>query len=145
MRHLTSGVLCLTLAVALVAGALSLCNGRAGVRDRWVDSTVFDEVERAARLAEEDGATLRRIAAKNATLREAAARFRDSDASVPESYRAVWRLTVPGRSDEERYCRQVLTYVGWLVPDRGDEAGVLVRLRAELDEAMARGDLRLPD
>jgi hypothetical protein len=155
MRHLTSGVFCLALAVLLAGGALCLVHGRAGNGGPWGPPTILDEVERANRLAAEDGVALRRMAVKEAAaeeaaagrlpLLEAAARFRDSDADVPESYRSAWRLTIPGGSEDERYCRQVLLYVGWLERHGEARAAALDRLQAELDEALARGDLRLPD
>ena len=156
MRYLASGALCVALAVSLVAGALSLIPGgpgdwRLGLPDL---RAALDEAERADRLAEGIEAALRRTAAKHAaaaevadgrlTLLEAAARFRDTDADVTPEYRKVWRLTMEGGSDEERFCRQVLLFVEQAVWGRADGPALLGRLRAELDEALAGGGVRLP-
>jgi hypothetical protein len=157
VRHLTSGIICLGLAASLVAGAMSLVPGQPGDWGLalWDPRAARAEAERAERLDEEREATLRRLAAKERTVEEtlagrltllrAAARFRDTNAGVTADYRRAWLLTTRGGSDEERYCRQVLRFVEEEVRGRADGAAVLARLRAQLDEARARGDLRLPD
>jgi hypothetical protein len=157
MRHLTSGILCLGLAGSLAVGVVSLVPGGPGDRrlGLWNLQAVRDETERGERLDEEVGAALRRLTAKERALQDllagrrtllaTAARFRDSDAGVTADYRDVWRFTTPGHSDDERYCRQVLLFAAVELRDRPDGPAVLGRLRAPLDEALARGDLRLPD
>jgi hypothetical protein len=68
------------------------------------------------------------------TLLEAAARFREADAQLPDSFLEVIRLTVPGRSDEERYCRIVIRKVRSLLAVLSRDAEEVVRqLEAEFE------------
>jgi hypothetical protein len=78
-------------------------------------------------------------------LLEAAARFRDLDRDWAAPQRDLFRAAWPGRSDDERYCRQVLRLAENELRDRGGQgADVVRRLRAELRHRLRRGDLRLP-
>jgi hypothetical protein len=161
VRSVQTTALCLTLALGVLVAALSLCpswSAAVGL-DVWNVPATLDTMGREAQLDERlDGemesvqrrsATKYRVAGDAAegrlTLLEAAARFRDLDAGASEGYRRGWRHTHEGASDEERYCRQVITYAGLVLHDRSDAAAALGRLQAQLDGALSRGDLRLPD
>jgi hypothetical protein len=151
----------LALALAVLAVGLAFAPGlAAGVGlDLWKTPGAFDtpgpEAQGEDAIKDQIQAALRRTLAKSEvvgealegrrTLLAAAARFRDLDADAPEAYRRGWRHLVEGASDEERYCRQVLDYAVSVEKDRTDDLGALDRLRAQLDDALARGDLRLPD
>ena len=57
--------------------------------------------------------------------------------------------TMPGKTEEERLCRQVIQYVSRAVAADSSAApasdsSVVERLEAELDTALARGPLQLP-
>jgi len=161
MRGAWSLTLCLALALSGLVAALSLFPSWAAAvgLDLWNVPAAVDALEQEAQLDDRlDGevqAALRRTVAKSQvageavegrlTLFEAAARFRDLDADATEDYRRAWRATVGGSSDEERYCRQVLGYAELVLRDRSDDPAALGRLKAQLDQALARGDLRLPD
>jgi len=151
MRGAWSLTLCLALAVLALAAAVGF--------DFWNVPTAVDTLGQQAQLDERlDGevqAALRRTAAKaevageavagRLTLFEAAARFRDLDADAPQEYRRGWLNLTEGTSDEERYCRQVLGYAALALRGRADAADVLAGFNRQLEEALARGDLRLPD
>jgi hypothetical protein len=161
VRQVQTASLCLVLAVSALAAALFLFPSWAAAvgLDFWNVHTAVDTLERQMQLDErlegEVQATLRRAAAKEEvageavagrlTLFEAAARFRDLDADVTEDYRRGWRHLNEGSSDEERYCRQVLAYAEVALRDRTDDQTVLERLEAQLDQALARGGLCLPE
>jgi hypothetical protein len=151
---LTLGLSSLALALALVPGlaaavGLDLWNvpavvdalGRESERDRRLDEAVLAVQRRTALKAEVAGD----VAAGRLTLVEAAARFRRLDADAPEDYRRGWLATAEGGSEAERYCRQVLAHVGGVLGGRDGAADILARLNRQLEEALARGDLRLPD
>jgi hypothetical protein len=160
MRRVYTGALSLVL-VASALAALPRFPGLAAAvgLDGWDVPTLLDVISREARLAEQldehERATWRRMALKDEvaadaiagrlTLFEAAARFRDLDADAPEAYRGAWRRSMAGDSDPERYCRQVIGYAAAVLQDPTGEAAVLQDLTAQLDQALARGDLRLPD
>jgi hypothetical protein len=79
-------------------------------------------------------------------LLEAAARFRDLDQQPPVIAPAIVRRVYPGVSDEERYCRQVISHA-YSAPGRRDatRAAGVARLEVELCERLNNGDLRLPE
>jgi hypothetical protein len=151
----------LALALAALAAALGLFPGLAAAvgLDLWNVPAALDAIGQAAesnrRIDEEILATQMRmdrrevvtedVVASRLTLVEAAARFRRVDADASEAYRHGWRHLSEGDSDEERYCRQVLGYAGLALRGRADAADVLAGLNRQLEEALARGDLRLPD
>jgi hypothetical protein len=161
MRHITNGLVCLVLALAALAGGLYLFPSWAAAvgLDFWNIPATLDAMARTAALDERIEVELESVRRRNAakeevtgeaaagrlTLLEAAARFRDLDAAASDDYRRGWRRSLPAASDEERYCRAVLAHVKELVRDRPDGIRVLDRLKAELDRALARGDVRLPD
>jgi hypothetical protein len=152
MRCVRRGVRCLLTAVALVAGASALLRERDRVPGLGaVDSPPLfltpDEEEREERVQAEIERSQQRIRAKRAaaqefiagrlTLREAAARFREADAGLPESQLARWREASPGAcaTDDDRYCWTVVRYVeceAWHDPQHGPAA--LQRLVAELPD-----------
>jgi hypothetical protein len=161
MRHTRHTCLALTLGLSSLALALALLPGLAAAvgLDLWNVPATFNALGQAAefdrRLDEEVLAVQVRtalkdevaedVAAGRLTLVEAAARCRDLDAGASEDYRRGWLATAEGRSDEERYCRQVLAHVGPVLRGRDDAPDVLAGLNRQLEEALARGDLRLPD
>jgi hypothetical protein len=161
MRQAGSGFLCFALAVSSLAAALALFPGLAAAvgLDLWNVPAALDALGRGAEQRRRLDEAMRAVQVRTAlkaetaedlvagrlTLPEAAARFRRLDAGTPEEYRHGWRLLAQGTSDDERYCRQVIAHVGMLVLGRDDAADVLAGLNKQLEEALARGDLRLPD
>jgi hypothetical protein len=88
---------------------------------------------------------VRRLCAHELTLLEAAERFRDLNEAAPEFNWENLRASLPGATDDERCCRQVIHQVEqWL----SDEPSRLVverqRLEQELRDHLRRGTLRLP-
>jgi hypothetical protein len=91
------------------------------------------------------GQIVRRLLAGELTLWQAAAWF-DHLNKTPAEHPTVL-VVVPGRSAEEKVCRQVLNWVQIAAqrePSRETEA-TLRRLSKELEEALARGPVVLPD
>ena len=71
------------------------------------------------------------------TLREAAARFQALNAACPEYDWNEFRRLFPGKTDEERHCRQVLAAVRLrLEGDRSQGKLLMSRLEAELQAAI---------
>jgi hypothetical protein len=85
------------------------------------------------------------VAEGRLALPDAAARFRDLDRQPPPFYWDRFRRSYPGCSDEERHCREVISYVQALRGRSGQGAVVVARLEAELRDLLDRGDLRLPE
>lgn len=121
------------------------------------DDAPDEELERQ-RLAllrhiEAKRAVARELVAERLTLREAAARFRDLDRDAPEIYWRGFPYLYPGRSEAERYCRQVIDCVEGelgLTVEGGSRAqpgvaAIAARLRQELDQHLAAGTLTLPE
>jgi hypothetical protein len=50
-----------------------------------------------------------------------------------------------GASEEERLCRHVIQFMWQELPDELRDDTPLLRLTAELDECVRRGELRLPE
>jgi hypothetical protein len=80
------------------------------------------------------------------TLLEAAAGFRDLNRGPPALNWSAFRHTVPGGSDEERHCNQVIQFAACEMervdPKRADE--VHAALTEQLHEHLRRGTLVLP-
>jgi hypothetical protein len=161
MRRARHTCLGLTLGLSSLALALALVPGLAAAvgLDLWNVPAALGAMGKAAeldgRLDEElQAVQLRRalkdeaaedVVAGRLTLVEAAAQFRRLDADASEGYRRAWVVMARGVPDEERYCRQVLDYAEVELRDRTDGPAVLAGLNRQLEEALAGGDLRLPD
>ena len=80
------------------------------------------------------------------TLWQAAALFRALEVDAPERNRQLIARHVPAATDEERCCREVIAWV-IVVEEREPDGGrgVARRLAAELQDALRRGRLSLPD
>jgi hypothetical protein len=70
------------------------------------------------------------------TLVKAAARFRAINASRPPGL-AVHLDLYAGQTDEERICRQVITYVESKLAGRPEASAILARLESELQDHLA--------
>jgi hypothetical protein len=127
MRRLGSGFLYLVLALAGLSAFLRAAPTWAGALglDVWEVPRLLDEIGRdeqaRERMDEVDRDAVLRVAAKTAlaqevaagrlTIAEAAARFRQLDATATEVQQRAWRDVTPGASDEERYRVTVLRFV----------------------------------
>jgi hypothetical protein len=79
------------------------------------------------------------------SLPAAAARYRALDEEDPAFRWEAFRTFVPGRSDDERHCRQVILYVRAKSARQPDADPALAgRLEAELQDRLARGNVGLP-
>jgi hypothetical protein len=146
MRQLRTGFVCLGTAVAMVAGMFFLVYGwlRPGTDSLLSPERLLWEQRRSQRLHDEMDAVDRIIQAKHALsqdvadgklrLQEAARRFHELDAGHPGFNRDAFRRAYPGKSDEERYCREVIGFAAAAV---GDEAGQGVALRGRLETELA--------
>ena len=151
MRRTLTAAACLT--VAATAAAVLVCRLSGDLAD------TLDPFRRSAELdpraADQIPAHLRRGAAKQRaaedslagrlTLLEAAGRWRDLDAGLSGGERDSWRACAAGATDEERYCRQVLDRAAALAEGRPEGGAAVDRLRRQLDEALAAGNVRLPE
>ena len=160
MRRIWTIPLCVTVALVGLMALLALVPSWATAvgLDLWnVPGTVNELGQEAGRDEQLDealqaaqgrsmakAALAQEAAAGRLSLFDAAARFRDLDAGTTEDYRRGWRHLAEGASDEERYCRQVIGYATLALRDRSDGPDLIGRLRAQLDEALSRRDLRLP-
>lgn len=98
-----------------------------------VQSRVLEKLLLAARVA--DG---------KVSLLDAAARFRQLDGEKPLLYLKEFRLAYPGRSDDERYCRQVIAFVRGTLSCQPHRHKDVVRLEAELEQTLRDGSILLP-
>jgi hypothetical protein len=100
------------------------------------------EIDRTQERGLAKRAIVAELLAERLTLRQAAARFQELNATTPERQLARWREICPGNTDEERNCWAVLRYVGAELLDRPHEAqAVRLRLEHELPEHLKQ---RLP-
>jgi hypothetical protein len=95
-------------------------------------------------MAEERRLTLRHIAQKvmdgRLTLREAARRYRDHNATNPGFDRRSFEVGFPGGNDEERCCRQVITRVECELGHAPERArAVRLQLEAVLEGCRRQG------
>ncbi len=115
-----------------------------------------EEERRAVELERVRQEVLRRTTARQAVidavvagrmdLLQAAARFRQLNESLPEVGRGLLRAFIPGASDEERLCRQVINCVRGPGVNRDGEPyePAAARLEAQLNNLLRRGELQLP-
>ena len=109
---------------------------------RAADVACARAVDRSRQLEE----LSREVAAGRLSLLEGAARVRDIRLADPSVKVSHLRDTWPGASDDERYCRLTIAWVEGLPwTDRNQGRAVVARLRAELDDHVRRGTLRLPE
>src|SRR5690349_9198789 len=111
------------------------------------------DLDLAAHLDAQDSHILQRIAVKEEivndlvggriSLLDAAAQFRALNAGRRD-YLEVIRLTYPGRTDDERMCRNVIGFVESAVASDEDGRYVIYRLNQELNHLLASGELKLP-
>jgi hypothetical protein len=137
------------VAIGLFAGALS-------VRPAWLSAAGLDfwnlpelyaclesATRRSDELEQHSREIFGRIDAKQKVLRalseddlslvEAAARFGEVNSQSPEAVAYV-RDMYPGHSDEERLCRQVLSWARFVLPEESDKSrATFTRLEAEME------------
>jgi hypothetical protein len=154
-RSLGAGVL------ALVALGLVRVGYRAVPEDQgpvWEDPDAGPDATEEARRAErldrlrpvilwasgQRAALASDLVAGRLTLLQAAAGFRAVE-QIKEMYVRPVPLDFPGKTEEERLCRQVLAYAEQRLRDEPGQAAVVERLRQELQERLDRdGAVRLP-
>jgi hypothetical protein len=160
--NFTRAFLLVGAVLAALAGVLYLFPGpaaRLGL-DFWTVPELGVNMQQAeadaADLDRQSDATVRRLVAKEDTLQElldgrltlwqAAARFRDLDATAPVSARREAERRFPDISEEERSCRLVIAWSAeWEERQPGGGTGVARRLTAELEDALRHGPISLPD
>jgi hypothetical protein len=156
---------CLSLAAslfgALVAGGSYACprlNARLGLNmSEWLEvqqrleyerrrsETLARQEQRVWQILEAKFQMVEDVRAGRINLTEAAARFRDLRNPAIDPQGMLFRLLYKGRSDDERWCRQVIGFVrGGSSTQRG-LSSVADRLEAELAQDLANGELRLPE
>jgi hypothetical protein len=145
----------LMLAACLAGAAVGLPRGLDQLGLDWLAgdqanaqaTTLMDyRTEVARRRIEEKHAVIGRLVAGQLSLVQAAALFRQLDAT-PEDCPGPDRSAWSGRSEEEKLCRQVIHWARNEARHTSAEPDALVaRLGAELAEALARdGSVHLPD
>lgn len=151
--------LCASLFGGLIAGAgracpnLTACLGLDLREFLDLQRRLEQEVRRGEHLERQSKTVFQRLEARyrvietlhagRIDLREAAARFRDLTPLVSEGYREIFRRVHGGRSDEERWCRQVIQYLRDGRPDHPGHAAQAQQLEAELQDYLDHGLLRL--
>jgi hypothetical protein len=149
MRRALTVALCLTLAALAAAAVLVRLFGDlpAALDTLARGDEVGARTEEATRAADRRGSAKARAVedalAGRLSLLEAAAVHRDLDAGLPPGQRDAWRLCADGATEEERYCRGVLLQARTLAEGRPKAEAAVTRLRRQLEEALAAGDLRL--
>lgn len=81
------------------------------------------------------------------TLFEAAALFQALNQGGPSFHWTRFRERFPGTNDEERHCREVLHWLDYphIVADSGERARLIERLKHDLEEAIRKGGVTLPE
>ena len=142
---------------ALLAGGHYACpkwSARVGLNlTEWLDveRQLAAERRREEILSDQRRQTLENLKAKTRiveelsdhrlTLLEAASRFRYVSCAAQDNFLEWFRAVYPGQTDEERWCRQVISHVRGHRPKLSSLADQLER---ELAERLAHGPLRLP-
>jgi hypothetical protein len=145
----------LFLGAAVLLGAVAMTT-----RERWrrtMDDPVRRQQKRGDELERKIKAVLRRLERKERivkallagrlTLLEAASRFRALNQGPPEFSWDRFRDSLPGDSDDERHCYEVIEFVYNALRQDDPRRAAEVRecLRAQLREDLRCGPLRLPE
>jgi hypothetical protein len=113
-------------------------------RRAWED--LDERLAAAVRRTEAKRQVAEDVAEGRVTLTEAAARVRDLNRASPELRWGTYRRAYPAASDEERFCREVISLVCGLAENDPERyLAVTERLEAELREYLDRGPLILPE
>lgn len=152
--------------ISLCAGVLSaLLVGGGYARPQWASRLGFDFHELATlrqRLAENRrrsealdrwGAILARnllareeilqaLREQRINLLEAATQFRDLNRALPEPGMEFFRRSYEGETDEERFCRQVITFARHDLMHYPEAVLTAERLEAELSDHLRNGPIR---
>jgi hypothetical protein len=87
----------------------------------------------------------REVIAGRLSLAQGAARLRDISLADPGFQLGFFRMLCPGATDEERYCRGVITWARMSLPAEPERARAAAdKMEAELTELLRRGPLHLP-
>jgi hypothetical protein len=148
-----ASVLCVLVGAVIFAGVLVETVGGEGSPLSLLQKLVEDE-QRARHLETQGRLLEQRIARKvelsagvaegRVTLLAAAACLRDLDESATDFGWDHFRLTLPGQSDDERHCREVIEWVRGSAEMHAKYVGVVERLEEELAEHLRHGSLCLP-
>jgi hypothetical protein len=154
VAHLRS----LALLVAVLAGGLGL----AAWGQTWARSVAdclgaWAEQERASQELDQRGRAVAlrtdkkqcvvdKVIAGRMGLLEAAARFGELNHGPPAFYWVPYRESLPAKSDEERFCREVILAVkaSLVYFDPCLSLVICAGLESELEDHLRRGPLRLP-
>lgn len=131
----------LSIPVILIASSSS---ARSAVADFWSSCELQDSMEEVAergrRLDEEDATVRQRIVVKealidqliagNITLAEVTTAFLQLDEDRPASTPSI-RSIFPGRTDQEKLIKNVMSYIEMRIPDKNQLAIVMSRLDGE--------------
>jgi hypothetical protein len=146
----------LLVLAALLAGRLILTRtaarrGGAGpaegsMHEQGRDIEHRRQMQAALARIEQKNQLIQKLLAGQITLLETAARFRALDRSSPSFYWDGFHQFIPGDTDEERHCREVIDWVetelGWTDPCLA--VAICNQLEGELEERLRRGPLCLP-
>jgi hypothetical protein len=143
----------LLVGVVVLVGALAVAvQGRwSGPDSREQQERLADEMEQHRRAVimrlERKERVIEAFLAGRLTLLEAAAYFRALDQGPPEFHWEHFRLYVPGATDEERHCNEVIDVAFCVERSISLAEAEQLRdcLRDELREHMQRGPLQLPE
>lgn len=160
MKRTAAAVGVVGLALALLPAYVLLARGDHEAGSDWVNFLEDVRVIATERLREETHQQVvagihrnileklrlaNRAADGGLSLPDAAARFRRLDRASPRFHWEEFRHAYPGRSDDERHCREVISFVRAALINRPDRQGDVARLQAELEGALrTRGAFTLP-
>jgi hypothetical protein len=108
---------------------------------------IDEKIAQTARRIRRKDAVLAGVVEGRRTLFQAAAMFRALSQGRPSSFWARFRDRFPGANDDERHCREVLHWLNYphILADAGERARLIEKLERDLDEAVRRGGVKLPE
>jgi hypothetical protein len=150
MQQLRSACLCVSAALTLVGLALITSRFVPGLdtllpapdgflREQQRHVQLWDDMAGIDRVLADKHDLTGEVIAGRVGLVEAARRFRDLDTAAPQFNHEAFCRTWPGRTDEERYCREVLGFVRTSLNDEPDRRQVVLgRLETEMGDYLRR-------
>ena len=151
MKCRWSLVLCAALYLTIAAAGYYMANpeaalavGLGNVLDVQAGGAALDQQEDVSGIvnalsasAGAKRALAREVIAGRLSLQEAAARCRAVSVANPYFNESAFRVIYAGDSEEERWCRCVICFVGGELRGKPERAAVTARLEAELRESLA--------